>query len=1418
MSTTPPAVTPAQPAATTPASTQAPATQVAPAPVTVYSRTPISGSSLAQIEKLVGARNYNDWSQAVRSVLMMNDYGPIVSGKEPRPSTAGVARDIWDRDDDRVVGFLRLVISPVIRHSVASLNTSQEIWDALNSAYGSAGDFDDFLAFKTLTRYDIPEGAEVRKAFDEMSTTRDKLSSQGFTFTEKQFAYLVLAALPPSFVTIISAIFAATDFDDSGFSASDIVSSLQNKQSLEANAKSNAAKFKPKKSTSGGKKDKKDGPPSPCPTCGGDHWKRDCPQGKGKGKDTGGGGGGSGTHAVVSVDEESESPVYLYSSSDRARIRFMVDSGCTDHFTQFSSDLATRRQVHGHITVASGQTDHYNTRGDVVLRHQLPGHSRSKTVTFSDVIQADFLRGRFLSVSRLTSKGASVLFTPDKVLVLQNAAYQDSDVILQGTLSDRLYWLDFTPRSSVQSNASRTISLEIWHQRFGHLAYDTLQRARSGERLTGFDPSAGAPPSGPCAGCELGKQHRLPFPLSDKRATRPLELVHSDVMGPFQTTSLQGSSYVVSFIDDYSSFAAAFTLKSKDQVAVRFEEFRAICERQTGEKLKALRSDRGGEYISNALAARFAELGVEHQYTTPYSPQSNGRAERWNQTIVSRMRSMLQTSGLSHGFWEYAFATALHVYNRTPIRRLDWHTPFESWTKGRVPDVSYFRVFGCLAYVHVPDAHRQKLDPTAKAVTFIGYEPSTKGYRFWDRSARSVIVSRDVTFDETIFPHRQLGQPAPQVLPAQPDAVPLPVPIELPPREITLQGPPVAPVPVPAAAPAAPPPAQQPALPPAQGVPFPVLHPPSPPPAPPLDPPEDPVALAPPNPPSPALRRSARVPVPNPRYFNPENAAPVYEEEIPDEEFLNAAGSPHEDVDPLTLEQAMRSPNADKWKEACEYELDAMRKNKTWELVDRPADRKVVKCKWVFKHKADGRYRARLVAKGFTQVEGVDYQETFSPVARYESIRFLLALAAQEDWEIHSMDVKSAFLNGDLDEEIYMEQPEGFAAPGQENKVCRLFKAIYGLKQASRTWNLKIHKTLLQLGFTRTYSDSGVYVYRRQKGDSITIIILYVDDITLMGDSKNHILQVKRSLAKTYEMTDLGEIQSFLGMRISRDRPNRTLYIDQEHYLNGVLERFGLAQSNPVRTPLPSGAKLVSPLVADPDHVADPELIAQYQSLIGSLLYAEIGTRPDIAYAVTRLSKYGHHPSKELMGYAKHILRYIRGTTSLKLRYSGTAQRVLTPSANLIGYADSDWAENKDSRHSTSGFIFMLSNGAISWRSRLQNILAYGTSDAEYMSLSDCSRQVKWFNNIITELGYKPGTVTINGDNASADFLARNPVHGNLSKHIDLRYHDIRESVEAKVVDLVKIPSRDNLADLLTKNVTFEIQRDLSGRLGLTKL
>jgi len=503
----------------------------------------------------------------------------------------------------------------------------------------------------------------------------------------------------------------------------------------------------------------------------------------------------------------------------------------------------------------------------------------------------------------------------------------------------------------------------------------------------------------------------------------------------------------------------------------------------------------------------------------------------------------------------------------------------------------------------------------------------------------------------------------------------------------------------------------------------------------------------------------------------------------------------------------MGSDSAADWTKACEYEIDALSKNKTWELVDLPSGRKAVKSKWVFKLKADGRHRARLVAKGFTQIPGIDYDETFSPVARFESIRLLLALAALEDWEIHQLDVKSAFLNGVLDEEIYMEQPQGFIITGKENQVCRLKKAIYGLKQASRAWNQQFHGVLTGLGFTRTYADAGVYVYHKRGEDGPLFVILYVDDITIMGTSLEAVKRLKADLAKRYEITDLGEINSYLGIRITRDRSKKRIEIDQTGYIKDILDRFGMTDANPHNTPLPAGAEIH--LVKYNGQASQSDIKA-YQSVVGSLLYVQIGTRPDISFAVSRLAQYAANPSPEHLRLTKYVLSYLLGTVDMRLCYDGAEGE------GLFGYSDSSLGDHTDDRHSTSGYVFLLANGAISWSSRKQKTIAQNTTEAEYMGMTDAANQAIWYRGFLSELGYSvDNPIPIHGDNKGAIDLALNPVTGRRSKHIDIKHHVIREYIDEAQILLIRTPTTEMVADGFTKSLSRTLLLRFNSHMGL---
>ncbi|BBG92627.1 BURP domain-containing protein [Prunus dulcis] len=381
-------------------------------------------------------------------------------------------------------------------------------------------------------------------------------------------------------------------------------------------------------------------------------------------------------------------------------------------------------------------------------------------------------------------------------------------------------------------------------------------------------------------------------------------------------------------------------------------------------------------------------------------------------------------------------------------------------------------------------------------------------------------------------------------------------------------------------------------------------------------------------------------------------------------------------MEPEKFEEAVKDES---WMKAMKDELNMIEKNDTWELVDRSMDKPVIGVKWVFKTKLnlDGsvqKNKARLVAKGYSQKPGVDYNETFAPVARLDTIRTLIALAAQKGWQLYQLDVKSAFLNGILEEEVYVDQPEGFVVKGCESKVYRLHKALYGLKQAPRAWYSEIDGYFSECGFTKSQSEATLYVKARGEA-SILIVSIYVDDIVYTGNDQEMIEDFKKDMQEKYEMTDLGLLHHFLGMGVLQTPTS--IFIHQKKYATTLLSRFGLNECKPVSTPLVTSEKLSKD---DGSGLASEE---QYRRIVGSLLYLT-ATRPDIMFAASLLARFMHCPTSKHLGTAKRVLRYVKGTLDYGLEY------VKGKEAVLIGYCDSDWSGSVDDSKSTSDMLFLL--------------------------------------------------------------------------------------------------------------------------------
>ncbi|CAL5325451.1 unnamed protein product [Camellia sinensis] len=456
------------------------------------------------------------------------------------------------------------------------------------------------------------------------------------------------------------------------------------------------------------------------------------------------------------------------------------------------------------------------------------------------------------------------------------------------------------------------------------------------------------------------------------------------------------------------------------------------------------------------------------------------------------------------------------------------------------------------------------------------------------------------------------------------------------------------------------------------------------------------------------------------------------------------------------------------WKKAIEDEIHVIEKNKTWELVEKPKEKEIIGVKLIFKTKfnPDGsiqKNKARLVAKGYSQQPGIDFQETFAPVARLDTIRAIIALVAQKGWFLHQLDVKSAFLNGKLEEEVYVDQPQGFVVKGKEDKVYKLKKALYGLKQAPRAWYSEIDAYFNEKGFQRSKSEPTLYI-KRQGTTGILIVSLYVDDLVFTGSDEKLIEDFKREMMKKYEMSDLGLLHHFLGIEIHQN--NGGVFICQKKYAQTLLEKFQMKNCKSVATPL-----IVNEKLSKEDGSKEAEASC-YRSLVGSLLYLT-ATRPDIMYATSLLSRFMHSPSQIHFGVAKRVLRYIQGTLDYGIFY----EKFLD--AKLIGFCDIDWAGCVDDMRSTSGYAFSLGSGVISWSSKKQQIVAQSSAEAEYISASLATTQAIWLRRFLDDFGEKQGEATpIMCDNKSAIAMAKNPVYHSRTKHIAIKHHFIKEAVE----------------------------------------
>lgn len=687
---------------------------------------------------------------------------------------------------------------------------------------------------------------------------------------------------------------------------------------------------------------------------------------------------------------------------------------------------------------------------------------------------------------------------------------------------------------------------------------------------------------------------------------------------------------------------------------------------------------------------------------------------------------MLNDSGAPAQMWGEALYVATYVTNRSPTSSLtEAKTPYEMWF-GSVPRVRNLRVFGCVSYAHIVKERRTKLDKKSELLGFVGYAPN--GYRLWNSAKRTVIVSRDVVFDESKSFFNGCGQTEANHF--EDNVADLPIVEIIETRDQTEVN---------------------------------------------LNEDNDEASVI----SSENFEQATSdIDSENDRDENVlhrsqrNTRAPRWLDEY--ETSFTATDSINNV--PQDIKELKKRDDWPKWRDAIKEELQSLSENNTWTLVGSvPEGRKAINSMWVFMIKMNDnsyRYKARLVAKGCSQRPGMDFCETFSPVAKMTSVRTLLAIAVQKKWIIHQMDLKTAFLNGFLDETIYMRLPN---LDDEGSKICKLNRSIYGLKQAGRSWNIRFDETMKEMNFRRLNSDSCVYVSKNGK----IIIILYVDDILIFGEELEEVRWVKNELSKHFKMKDLNEVSNFLGLDIHFDAAVGRMTLSQESYIDKVLRRFSMSDCNPVSIPMDPNIKWKK----SGNRTKEP-----FKELLGCLQYLALISRPDITVSVSILSQFQSEPGEEHWTGLKRILRYLR------MIYERSNE-----SAPLTGFADADFANDEEGRKSNSGCLFMVYGNVVSWSSKRQQVVTLSSTEAELVSLCNASKEGVWLSKLLSEIGIHSIPFTIFEDNIPCIRIAEEPREHQRTKHVDVKFMYVREQIKEKKLIVKYVPTVDQIADYFTK-------------------
>ena len=935
---------------------------------------------------------------------------------------------------------------------------------------------------------------------------------------------------------------------------------------------------------------------------------------------------------------------------------------------------------------------------------------------------------------------------------------QDQDIVELHTRRDGVHALQ--------------VEADLWHKRLCHASSNTLKQVGLPSDMK------------PCEACVKAKLSRKAYE-HDETIKKPLDRISMDLMGPITPETIGGQTYALVAVDAATKFSLVTLLPNKSQGADAAKQAITWLEQLSGENVKCIRTDCGKEFLQYNLKSWLTERGINHETTAGYEPQQNGQVERLNRTLMEGTRALLEDTQLPAVLWGEAMRTVNYVRNLKPcnVNGRQSKSPLELLT-GKQPNYKQLKRWGCKALVHIPrDCQDGKLGPRAQPATFVGYANSTT-YRFLVK--KNVVRSRTAVFLED-----ELGEmdesiksgTVPQLL-MEPNILSQPSQGED--DDQTTSSETIVKTTMESETP------QQ------------------------MDDTLDNERVT-------EVDQNQVINGSNDEANNDEVVSePVRAYNLRERRSLDYKNLANKGFNAKVkalpdefsgFEEAMERPEKSMWKEAIEDEKRALLENETWEVAKLPQGRKPLQTKWIFKVKRDGlgnveRYKARLVVKGYQQREGIDYTDIFSPVVSKPAVRLFLTLAAIMDYDIQQLDIKAAFLHANLREEIYLDIPQGIQEkPGT---VYKLKKSLYGLKQAPREWNRELISFLSNDLDCRCVSvDETLLICKKQ--DEVCFVCVYVDDILLASNSQDLVQFLVKKICERFKVGSKGEIDTFCGMQVKRSRSKRQLHLSEPSKVERMIENFGMGEAKEKKVPICED-------VSETQDVCDQEILSSYQQLVGQLLYLSTTVRPDLGHAAAVLSRHMSKPSKQHWALAKGVVRYLKGTKDYGILLGDLNENGPTE-ISLEGYCDADFATDKATRRSRTGYLFLVNGSMIDWRSQLQSTVATSTAEAEYMSLAECVKKALWLRTILAELlGKAPQAIPIHCDNQPALHMAKDLNCVSRTKHIDVRHHFVRERGLRGEMVYMYCPSEDMLADYLTKVLRPEKFKKVMNQLGVQEM